>query len=136
MRYVLCLLLAGCFGRGARPVVTPSLTELPPDREKRNDVLDSASARPDPELRKNMKPRERKLETGAAIGAAILGEIFSTTKNAHFGVASIFEENDVSPSASRPQPKRAGDAPESPPPPPPEPGTLVPWVKLAPPASP
>jgi hypothetical protein len=144
MRALLVLaLLGGCVGAGgARPAVIPKLSELPADPERRNAVLDSANAQPGPEQRKPLPPKLHRAETAAATAAAILGEIFSSTKNVTLGAASVMDENVLfAPSLSPARPKREaagegearedGSAPaerED------RPANLVPWVRLKPPA--
>lgn len=132
-------LLGGCVGAGgSRPAVIPKLSELPADPERRNAVLDSAVAQPGPEQRKPLPPKLHRAETAAATAAAILGEIFSSTKNVTLGAASLVDENVLfapPPPARRPREgaereaedgstaTEREDRPEN----------LVPWVRLKPP---
>jgi hypothetical protein len=127
-------LLGGC-GASARPAVMPMMSELPADPEKRDAVLDSASAQPGPEQRKPLPPKLHRVETTAATAAAILGELFSTTQNMTFGAASPFDEGLLvapppPPPSTRPtdgtNDESLGAHPD-----PSVPATdLVPWVRL------
>ena len=138
VRLALTLLCAcagggGSGGGGSRPAVIPLLSELPADPEKRNAVLDSATAQPGPEHRKRLPPKLHKAETAAATAAAILGELFSTTRNTVIGTSGLFEENDlVAPAPTRPD--RPAGAPVGGPGAAPEPSVpateLVPWVRV------
>ena len=86
----LLLLVVACGGPGkgtdtfgeGQIATSPTLSELPSDPGERDALLHAAQARPGPEQRQGMSKRERKVERGAAIGAAILGEIFSRSPNA------------------------------------------------------
>lgn len=138
---VALVLCAGCFGSSGkpgtgttRPGVLPFLSELPTDGAKRDAILDQAAQTPGPELRKGQTTKEKRAETAAATAAAILGNMFSSTKNVSIGTAVLFDENEMlSPTA--PAPPRTPDGQ----PVPAEPidaKTLVPWVKVAPPAAP
>jgi hypothetical protein len=103
MRALLALvLLGGCLGAGSsgsgggtRPGVMPLLSELPGDPAKRDAVLDSANTTAGPEHRKGMSSKERKAETAAATAAAILGNLFSSTKSVTLGTATQFDENPI-----------------------------------------
>jgi hypothetical protein len=130
MRLVALVFLVGCVGGGsARPAVMPRLTELPGDPVKRDAVIDSANATPGPEHRKPLPPKMRKAETAAATAAAILGEMFSTTKNVTLGTGGAFDENvlveDKPPvPATQPENSEATHDTDY------TSGALVPWVKL------
>ncbi len=136
---VLASTLAGCFmigggGGNSRPAVTPMLSELPTDPEKRNAILDQAGQEPGPEhARRQLPGKQRKAETAAATAAAIIGSMFSKTQNVTIGTQSTFEENHlVAPVPVQPRAKAQGDG-EATAPAQAEPvdgGQLVPWVKL------
>jgi hypothetical protein len=103
------VLLGGCFaagsggGGGTRPGVMPMLSELPADSTKRDAVLDSANTTAGPEHRKGQTKKERRAETAAATAAAILGNMFSTTKSVTIGSATEFDENTlIAPHAVQP----------------------------------
>jgi len=136
------LLLGGCFGAGSqgasRPAVMPLLSELPADATKRDAVLDSANTVAGPEHRKGMTSKERKAETAAATAAAILGEMFSSTKSVTLGTATLFDENQLSAPHAAPPPlpssAETDDATKPDAPPANDAGTsntdLIPWIKL------
>jgi len=124
------VLLGACVGSGgAGPAVTPKLSELPVERERRDAVLDSAGTRAGPEHRRGSTPKERKAETAAATAAAVLGWILSDNANVVLGGGTSFDESwlvDDGAPANRPgAPSEASDA--TPPGPADE---LVPWVRL------
>jgi hypothetical protein len=100
---VVLALLGGCAGR-SRPAVIPMLSELPADPQKRDAVQGSAVAQPGPEQRRPLPPKQHKIETAAATAAAILGGLFSKTKNVTLGTASLVDENRL---FAPPPPKRA-----------------------------
>lgn len=143
MRALLLLVsssLAGCFmlgggGGNSRPAVTPMLSELPTDPEKRNAILDQAGQEPGPEhSRKQLPGKQRKAETAAATAAAIIGSMFSKTQNVTIGTQSTFDENHiVAPVPVKPT-KAQGDGDDTSTSPaqaePVDGGQLVPWVKL------
>jgi hypothetical protein len=154
MRALLALvLLGGCFGGGSggavRPAVIPMLSELPGEPNKRDAVLDQASATAGPEHRKGQTAKERKAETAAATAAAILGGIFSKSANVTLGAASKFDENQIiapeavprahpagkaddaaKPGAAKPD-AETGEAKPDAAPPSTEPNTdLIPWIRL------
>jgi hypothetical protein len=117
--------------------VTPVLSELPDG--KRDQVINSAQARPDPEQRRrDLTPDENDAEEGAAFGAAILGDAFSKTHNADVGFENRFDET----GSLQKMKKRhtvVEDAPSTLPVTvmqPSElevtPGLLLPWMKVAP----
>jgi hypothetical protein len=124
----------------------PLLSELPADPAKRDAVLDSANMTARPEHRMGQTAKERKAETAAATAAAILGGLFSKTKNVTIGGATQFEENEVIAPDPAPPPRRpaatdnAGDAASPAAPAAPatpsvdDPGTsnadLIPWINL------
>lgn len=143
MRAILVVvLLGGCSAAntggsgGARPGVMPLLSELPGDPEKRNAILDGSTQTAGPEQRKGMNNKERKAETAAATAAAILGSMFSKTKNVTLGTAGTFDENAIvapptmprSPSPTKDEPNGAGEVDGEEP----EAEQLVPWIKLKP----
>ena len=76
------------------PAVTPKLSELPVERDRRDAVLDSAHAEPTPEQRTPMKrtKKERQAETAAATAAAIIGTLLSDSSNVTIGVGSAIDE--------------------------------------------
>lgn len=76
------------------PAVTPKLSELPVDRDRRDAVLDSSRAEPTPEQRTPtaMTKKERKAETAAATAAAIIGTLLSDSSNVTIGVGSAIDE--------------------------------------------
>jgi hypothetical protein len=142
MRTLLALLLlGGCFGAGSqgasRPAVMPLLSELPGDATKRDAVLDSANTVAGPEHRKGMTSKERKVETAAATAAAILGEMFSSTKSVTLGTATLFDENQISAPQVAPPPVPPSTKPDDaakPEAPADDAGAsntdLIPWIKL------
>jgi hypothetical protein len=144
MRALLALvLLGGCFGGGSggavRPAVMPMLSELPGDPNKRDAVLEQASATAGPEQRKGMTSKQRKAETAAATAAAILGGIFSKSKSVTIGAASQFDENPIIAPDAVPRVRPAGkaddaakpDAAKPDAPPSTESNTdLIPWIRL------
>ncbi len=145
MRALIVLALLGaCVGGGStRPAVIPMLSELPADPQKRDLVLDSANSQPGPEHRKPLPPKQHKAETAAATAAAIIGGLFSKTKNVTLGGASVVDENrlfapaPVTPprrEASGEEGDREGEGDDKKSAVPPElherPADLVPWVRL------
>ncbi|MBA3455177.1 MAG: hypothetical protein H0T42_18955 [Deltaproteobacteria bacterium] len=132
MRAVLILVVSGACAGPMRPVVLNRMGQLPADPGKRDAVLDSSVAQPGPEQRQRLSPKAAKVETAAATAAAVLGSLFSKTRNVTIGGGGGFEENALF--EDKPQPKRekaAGAEPVAPA----EPidGTkLVPWIKLGP----
>jgi hypothetical protein len=154
MRAILVVLLAGaCGGSGkgkirgveeTQPGVLPMLSELPQNPENRDAVLDSANQVAGPEHRKGFTKKERKAETAAALGAAILGGILSKTSNVTIGTQTKFDENTmIAPHAAKKQPKskqadgkdgdekKKGEGEGEAQSPDLEPqGPLVPWIKL------
>src|SRR5262245_33222587 len=146
MRAILVVvLLGGCFAAktggdgGTRPGVMPMLSELPGDAEKRDAILDQSNQAAGPEHRKGTTKKERKAETAAATAAAIIGNIFSKTKNVTIGGAGTFDENDLIAPETKPQlpspnkddASRAADSGGNDP----DGKPLVPWIKVAPPAN-
>lgn len=144
---LVAIALGGCFGGvvgggNSRPAVTPMLSELPGDANKRDAILDSANGTAGPEHRKGQTKKERKAETTAAFAAAIIGSMFSTTQNTTIGTSTMIEENSLveKPQAHRPRGAGSGEgsgagsgsSDEASPPPPEQPkaGELTPWVKL------
>ena len=133
---VAIVLAAGC-GRSASGAsgpgiaVMPNMTELPGDPGKRDAVMNQSNARPGPEhSRQQLSPKLRRVETTAATAAAILGDIFSTTKNVVFGTGGSFDENAFIDGQPQPvpqpvhQPATDGGTTDY------DSGQLVPWVKL------
>jgi len=130
------LLAVGCGrgvtgGSGPGVAVMPNMTELPGDPGKRDAVLNQSNARPDPEhSRQHLSPKLRRVETTAATAAAIIGDIFSTTKNVVFGTGGSFDENAIIDGQPQPvpqpvhQPASDDGAKDY------DSGQLVPWVKL------
>jgi hypothetical protein len=106
--------LGGCLGGGlgagssgaTRPGVMPMLSELPADPTHRDAVLDSSAVVAGPEQRKGMTGKERKAETAAATAAAILGGMFSKTKQVTIGTATQFDENELIAPDAVPPPRR------------------------------
>jgi hypothetical protein len=130
-------LSAGCFSSSMRPAVIGKMSELPPEAEKRNAILDSAVSQPGPEQRQRTTGKAKKVETAAATAAAILGHMFSKTENVTFGGASTFDENRLFETDHEPKregakeeakAKAAQDAADA--------GPLVPWVRIGPPPGP
>lgn len=111
----LSLLLAlavagGCLGGvlgDTKPAVIPKLSELPPDPEKRDAVLDQSHETAGPEHRKGMTKKERKAETIAAFAAALIGEAFSSSHSVTLGSSSTVDENAL---FEKPRPARASGA--------------------------
>jgi hypothetical protein len=135
---VVLAFLGGCAG-STRPGVLPQLSELPGDPQKRDAVLDSAGSQPGPEHRKPLPPKLHKAETAAATAAAVIGSLFSKTKNVTIGVASPVDENRLfAPPPPPPRRTTPDDDSEDKPAAPPEsgdaPAELVPWIRLKPPA--
>lgn len=135
MRVVLALVLStGCFGGSlggtgsTRPGVMPKLSELPGDAGHRDAVLDSSNQSAGPEHRKGMTVRERKVETGAATAAAIVGILFSKTSNVTLGTATTFDENTLI--APRTMPTAPPHVPAGDDAPTVEETPVVPWIKL------
>lgn len=138
------VLLGGCFSAGSsggagatRPGVMPMLSELPRDSTKRDAILDSANTTAGPEQRKGMTAKQRKAETAAATAAAILGEMFSKTKNVTIGTATVFDEGALAPLPVPPPPPKSIDktddpakATTSPAAVEPSNADLIPWIKL------
>lgn len=127
---LLAVALSGCLGgsldSNLRPAVIPKLSELPGDTEKRDGVLDQSAERARPEQRRGMTKRERKVETMAAVAAALIGEAFSSTKTVTMGVAGDFDENQLferAPEQRKPASKGATEnvKPSA---------DLVPWIRL------
>ncbi len=135
MRAIVALLvstgcIAGTTDSSFRPAVIPTLSELPAATSHRDAVLDSANQVAGPEHRKGMTAKERKVETGAATLAAIIGSMFSKTKSVTLGTATRFDETAIAPRTRRAAPPRPSDdddavndvpALETP---------VVPWIKL------
>lgn len=131
MRFVLVVVaLSGCFAgsldSNLRPAVIPKLSALPGDTEKRDGVLDQSAERASREQRRGMTKRERKVETIAAVAAALIGEAFSSSKNVTMGVAGDFDENQMFEKTPQPRKPAAKDATEKEKPS----ADLVPWIRL------
>jgi hypothetical protein len=119
---VLALVLPlGC-GNHVRPAVIPNLSQVPED--KRGDVIESALVRPTSENQPRSK-QARKVETAAATAAAILGDLFSKTKNTSLGFQLLDDTPEHKPGEPIPQ-----DHGEPAPPQAVDPDALVPWVHL------
>ncbi|MDB4963395.1 MAG: hypothetical protein JWP01_3394 [Myxococcales bacterium] len=131
-------LSAGCFSSSMRPAVIGKMSELPPEAQKRDAILDSAVAQPGPEQRQPLaSPRARKVETAAATAAAILGHMFSKTENVTFGGATTFDENQIlQPTQQRPPGEREAEAKAKAKQDAADAGPLVPWVRIGAPPSP
>lgn len=149
MRAVLvCLLLGGCVGAGVgpsagvgtRPGVMPMLSELPSDATKRDAILDASAQTAGPEQRGGLTTREQAAETVGATAAAILGGLFSKTKNVTLGAATRIDEGPTggrhagpprAPGSADPAGTAAPANPDAPPADPePSNADLVPWIKL------
>jgi hypothetical protein len=118
---------------GAKPAVTPMLSELPADPAKRDGVLDGAHYQPSPEQHGKVTPKERKAETIGATAAAILGSMFSTTQNVTLGTEMILDpitaplpRSEATEKAEKEKEKSKG-LPEGV-----KSDQLVPWVQLKP----
>jgi hypothetical protein len=125
--WLVVLVLGGC-GANQRLAVVPKLSELPLETEKRDAILDQSQTVPGPEMRKNQTKKERHAETGAAVAAAVLGQIFSHTENAVLGVSTVIEVDTV---VEPIHPTVLAPAPSGPPAVPP--GQLLPWIRVQPP---
>jgi hypothetical protein len=106
VRVLLAVVVAACAG-SARPAVTPKLSELPGDPQRRDAILDSANAEPTPEQHPPMTKKQRKAETVAATAAAVIGTILSDSSNVTIGVGSPIEMGHVDDPTPR---KRASNA--------------------------
>lgn len=145
MRSVLAFFIAGWLGGGlvgclagtldanSRPAVIPKLSELPEDHAQRDAVLDQSHETAGPEQRKGMTKKERKIETAAALAAALIGDAFSSDHNVTIGVST--DTDPVKPAhvhvdgePREPAGQGAGSATPAVVQPPP--GDLLPWVKL------
>lgn len=95
------VLFAGCFaaagggGGSSRPAVTPMLSELPQDPQKRDAILDSANNTDGGPERRTISKKQKKAETIGAFAAAIIGSAFSKTQNVTLGTATAIDENDM-----------------------------------------
>lgn len=130
MRILMIIALSGACAGPFRPAVINRMTELPADPGKRDAVLDSSTAQPGPEQRQRLSPKAATVETAAATAAAVLGTLFSKTRNVTIGGGGGFDENAL---IDKPQPKRSEESGDAEPVPPAEPidGTkLVPWIRL------
>jgi hypothetical protein len=136
MRFVLAVMLVGCLGGGSgtRPAVTPMLSELPSDPDQRNQILDQSHATSGPEKQKPLTKKERKAETSAAYGAAILGSMFSKDQNVTLGIGTDTDGDDPPPprvlQPLEGQGEAQGSGSASPVVVEPPSGALMPWVKL------
>lgn len=109
----------------------PDMTQLPTDADKRNAINDQSNQTAGPEQRKTLTRKQRKAETAAALGAAIIGQMFSKTSNVFIGTATTVDENRLF-EKSHPRPPGAGSGssgsaavePHEPA------GQLLPWIKL------
>src|SRR5262245_1246946 len=92
-RRALPLLVSGCVG-SASPALMHEMTSLPDERpQQRDERLDSARARPEPETRKRQSKKERQVETAAATLAAITGMLLSSSQNVMIGTSAAVDEN-------------------------------------------
>lgn len=138
VRFVLlAVVLSGCLAGsidagmrpsvGMRPAVMPKLSELPGDAGQRDGILNQSGERAGPEQRRSLTRRERKVETMAAVAAALIGEAFSTTKNVTFGFAADVDEDRLfTPAQQQPKAAPKHDAADDVRPS----GPLVPWIRL------
>ena len=124
---LLIALLTGCVARPA-VIVAPNLAQLPSDDQRRNALISSAAVRPGAERRKPLSRTERKVVTAAATAAAVVGYLFSSSRNVTVGVGMVI---DVAPPA-RPAASGPADEPE----PVPSALELVPWVRFGQPVAP
>lgn len=141
---------------GTRPAVMPLLSELPSDASKRDAVLDSSAQVAGPEQRSGLTSKEQTAETAAATAAAVIGGLFSKTKNVTLGASTPI--GDGSGGSAPAAPSAPGHSPghshmptaptatpfpssdptdDAPPPQPPAPpaddpasADLVPWIKV------
>jgi hypothetical protein len=135
MRFVLAIVFAGWLGgclagsldANSRPAVIPKLSELPEDHAQRDAVLDQSHETAGPEQRKGLTKKERKIETAAALAAAIIGDAFSSDHNVTIGVST--DTDPVKPMSKYEDPD-AGSGSGSGSATPVEPTELMPWVKL------
>jgi len=135
MRFVLVIFFAGWLGgclagsldANSRPAVIPKLSELPEDHAQRDAVLDQSHETAGPEQRKGLTKKERKIETAAALAAAIIGDAFSSDHNVTIGVST--DTDQVKPMSKYEDPE-AGSGSGSGSATPVEPTELMPWVKL------
>ena len=119
----------------SRPAVTPMLSELPADPQKRDAILDQANDTHGPEGRRTASKKQRKVETTAAFAAAIIGSAFSKTQNVTLGTATTVDENHLFEKTPQRRPDGAGSGSGSgsgsaAPAETPDAGELMPWVKL------
>lgn len=112
-----------------RPAVIHKVSELPADLDRAGATLDASTAEPTAEQHAKLTPKQKKIETAAATGAAVLGYLFSKTKNVGFGVAAPMDENRIG-GKPKPQPKPDPDKDDDKAAPPPEPVSAVPWLRL------
>jgi hypothetical protein len=118
----------------------PMLSELPSDATKRDAILDAAANTAGPEQRSGLTSKEQAAETLGATAAAVLGSLFSKTKNVTLGAATKLDEGPVGvhhagpPRAPSADPSGGAAAPANPDAPPADtdaPNTdLIPWIKL------
>ena len=117
------VMAAGCAGP-AQLGVSPSMTEMPIEAERRDHLLDTATARPTAESRKPLTRRERKAQTAAATAAAVVGWLMSSHPNTVLGVSGPIDENLIfQDHRRRPTPDPARTPEERPP-------VLIPWIDL------
>jgi hypothetical protein len=140
MRSVLALLfigfagcLAGTLDANSRPAVIPKLSELPEDHAQRDAVLDQSHETAGPEQRKGMTKKERKIETAAALAAALIGDAFSSDHNVTIGLST--DTDPVKPAhihvdGEPTEPAGQGSGSATPVVVQPPSGDLLPWVKL------
>jgi len=116
--------LAGSLDANSRPAVIPKLSELPEDHAQRDAVLDQSHETAGPEQRKGLTKKERKIETAAALAAAIIGDAFSSDHNVTIGVST--DTDPVKPYEDPDAGSGSGSGSATPV----EPTELMPWVKL------
>jgi hypothetical protein len=113
-----------------RPAVIHKVSELPSDPDRAGATLDASVAQPNAEQHAKLTPRQKQIETHAAFAAAVIGSLFSKTKNVGFGMATTMDENRIGgPKKKQPKHDPDQDADDAPPPAP-EPVTAVPWLRL------
>lgn len=89
--------VAACGAKVAvgQPSAMRTLSSLDDDPATRTEQLESAAARPGPELKKGKTGKQLQAETVAATAAAIIGSFFSSTPNVVLGTQQAFDENRI-----------------------------------------
>ena len=100
------------------------MTQMPVETGKRDHLLDTASARPTVESRRQLTRRERKAETVAATAAAVVGWLMSSNENTVLGVGGPIDENLIF------QDHRPRAEADQVPTPEQRPAVLIPWIDL------